>query len=518
MEPQDETGRAPSAGGAKNKKRAREAMLILLALLALFSSVIAGFLIGRNSGPALGQIIDTIVIGPDQSRTVHLAGQVRYADGTPYTGGTVELRSEPRRTDTDAQGRFFYDSVELGDHTLSVVDAQGAVLAACEIAVGRGGSQPLEVAETAEGRYTVELSTEVRFIELAVELRGEKAALVLLPGAAVALQDDGTVFVDKSSLTAAAGEIVLPSGTVILKDSTVVAPGYLILPDNMVTPIPTGGTTTGGGEKILPDGRVELADGTVISAEGIRTPDGAVLSPEKPYQIAAGGQTPRPSPNGQAGTQGRPGQGGSAGSQPSRSGGDGGTSSSQGHGGDGSSSAPAPTPGPTSSLEPTPTPSLPPDSSEPEDDDKGVLEAQQSAVGGWSSWESESGVDLFYNRTGAAANGNIQPGSRGSYSFRLVNSRRDALSYEISLSEASFHLPMRFRLVDADGSAGEWQTLKKGQTLRLGGGTVGAEPLVLGVEWEWLYEGGDDAADTAAGAGQSEEDRAYIVSLKVHAG
>ena len=147
-----------------------------------------------------------------------------------------------------------------------------------------------------------------------------------------------------------------------------------------------------------------------------------------------------------------------------------------------------------------------------------MLEAQQSAAGGWSSWESESGVDLFYNRTGAAANGNIQPGSRGSYSFRLVNSRRDALSYEISLSEASFHLPMRFRLVDADGSAGEWQTLKKGQTLRLGGGTVGAEPLVLGVEWEWLYEGGDDAADTAAGAGQSEEDRAYIVSLKVHAG
>ncbi len=323
MEPQDETGRAPSAGGAKNKKRAREAMLILLALLALFSSVIAGFLIGRNSGPALGQIIDTIVIGPDQSRTVHLAGQVRYADGTPYTGGTVELRSEPRRTDTDAQGRFFYDSVELGDHTLSVVDAQGVVLAACEIAVGRGGSQPLEIAETAEGRYTVELSAEVRFVELAVELRGEKAALVLLPGAAVALQDDGTVFVDKSSLTAAAGEIVLPSGTVILKDSTVVAPGYLILPDNMVTPIPTGGTTTGGGEKISSDGRVELADGTVISAEGILTPDGAVLSPEKPYQIAAGGQTPRPSPNGQAGTQGRPGQGGSAGSQPSRPGGDG---------------------------------------------------------------------------------------------------------------------------------------------------------------------------------------------------
>lgn len=172
----------------------------------------------------------------------------------------------------------------------------------------------------------------------------------------------------------------------ILKDSTVVAPGYLILPDNMVTPIPTGGTTTGGGEKILPDGRVELADGTVISAEGIRTPDGAVLSPEKPYQIAAGGRRPAPTPTGrpvrraagpgrQCGLAAlaarRPGE-----RPPPRA-----------------RAATARPPlrrrrrAPHPAWNPPPRPACPPDSSEPEDDDKGVLEAQQSAAGGWSSWE-----------------------------------------------------------------------------------------------------------------------------------
>ena len=53
----------------KNKKRSIFLLLlVLLLILALFTSVMVGFLIGRNTDPYRGQIIDTIVLGPDQNR------------------------------------------------------------------------------------------------------------------------------------------------------------------------------------------------------------------------------------------------------------------------------------------------------------------------------------------------------------------------------------------------------------------------------------------------------------------
>ncbi|MBC5579992.1 carboxypeptidase regulatory-like domain-containing protein [Anaerofilum sp. BX8] len=523
MREEEQDARGPSPEKTKGNARMRWFLLLVLALLAVFSSVLVGFLIGRNTDPHRGQILDTIVIGQDGGRAVHLAGQVRYADGTACADSVVELHSEPRMTRTDAQGRFFYDNVDLGEHTFSVLDAEGAVLASCGVTVSRGGAQPVEVALAGEDRYAVQLSAEVRFVELAIELRGDGEELKLIPKTAAALKDDGTLFADGNGIDAAKGVIVLPSGTVILTDGTVVASGWLVLPDNTAAPIPADGLEAGGGERVEAEGGVRLPDGTVISAGDIRLPDGEIVSSQTPYQIGAGGPAPeggaQSRPGGQREPDGSPG-GGSAGAPgsglgpgPSGGGSSSSTSSSAGSSSSGSSSSGSSSSN-TSSSAPAQTPVPPSSSSEPEDDGKGKLTAEQDAPGGWSPWESASEIDLFRDRTGTAENGDLQPGARGTYQFRLVNSRETDLTYTITVAESSFHLPMRFRLVLPDGAAGGWQTLQKGQALRLGGGTIGQEPAVLKIEWEWSYEGGDDSADTAAGAAQ---DRTYKVSLKIHA-
>ena len=62
-------------------------LILLLMLLTLVTSGIAGFILGNRSGtPSLGQIIDTILLSPDlppAEETIHLTGRVFYTDGMP---------------------------------------------------------------------------------------------------------------------------------------------------------------------------------------------------------------------------------------------------------------------------------------------------------------------------------------------------------------------------------------------------------------------------------------------------
>lgn len=466
LERQNENA-AASLREKKAKRRYLWPLLLLLCLLTLFSSVIAGFLIGRNSVPYRGQMIDNIVIAQNENRAVHIAGQVLYSNGEPYANGRVELRSEPRAVSTDARGRFFYDGVEPGAHRLSVVDQAGKVLASCEVSVSRyQEEQPVSIRKRANGQYALELSVHVRFIELAVEIDRGSAALKLIPEKTVALEDGGILTADGKRLNVAKGTVVLPSGTVVLTNHTVVVPGHLILPDNNVMPIPEGGYSGANGEKVRKDGSVILPDGTTVTEDGIKKPDGAVVQPEEPYQIVPQEQT-------------------------------------------GGSASPSAKPGGSEGEDTTATP---PATTAPPDN--GTLSVKGNNTDGWAVFQSESSIDLFYNRTGTAENGALRPGSKGYYLFQMENGRKEALTYTISLSEKSFHLPMRMRLVDGDGKAGDWQTLREGEAIRLGSGTIADSALTYRLEWEWLYEGGDDAADTAAGSMQS---RTYIVTLQVRA-
>ncbi|MBC8570586.1 hypothetical protein [Zongyangia hominis] len=492
MEQQNQNNETP----LREEKRKKKRVVVLLLLLALFSSVIVGFLIGRNTDPYRGQIIDTIVIGPDHNRALHVAGQVLYTDGTPYADKRVELRSEPRITTTDGRGRFFYESTEPGPHTLSVLDDNGKALAKCEFTIFRNSDgQPINIQKQADGKYAVELSVNVRFVELAVELDAGGEALKLLPEKTVALEDDGTLTAGEKKMNVEDGAVALPSGTVVLPDKTVVVLGSLILPDNTVTPIPNDGYTGGNGEKVKADATVTLPDGTVIAPGEVKKPDGSTVNPEEPYQIP----TDKKPENADSS---RPSEPSSKPSDTSR------TPSSK----------------PTNPSEPgsssggdipviTPPASSTSTSSPSEPEDPGTLGVEGENKGGWMLWESQSDIDLFYNRVGGPAD-KIQPGSAGFYRFRLKNTRSKELQITITLSEDRLHIPLKLTLtpLDAHGNktAGRVTGSIVNGTLVLEGSIGAKTETTYQLDWEWPLTG-NDKADTAAGLTGGD----YIVSLQI---
>lgn len=492
MEQQNQNSNPPLREGINQKskiidkkKRVFVLLLVLQLLLALFSSVLVGFLIGRNTDPYRGQIIDTIVIGPDQNRVLHVAGQVLYTDGTPYADGRVELRSEPRITTTDSRGRFFYESAKPGTHTLSVLDGNGKALAKCEFTISRkAGEQPINIQKQAAGKYAVELSVNVRFIELAVELDAGREFLKLLPEKTAALEDDGTLTAGEKKLNVEDGAVALPSGTVVLPDKTVVVPGNLIFPDNTVTPIPKDGYIGGNDEEIKEDGTVTLPNGTQIASGEVKKPDGSTVNPEEPYQIPTDKKPENPDSSHPSGPSSKP-----------------------------SDTSSAPSSKPTEPSEPGgDIPVItPPSSSEPED--PGTLGVEGENKGGWMLWESQSSIDLFYNRTSGPAD-KIQPGSAGFYRFRLKNTRSNELKITITLSEDRLHIPLKLTLMPLDAHGNKTGKAVTGSivngTLVLEGSIGAKTETTYQLDWEWPSEGNDNA-DTAAGLTDGD----YIVSLQI---
>jgi len=149
---------APSPTKETEEKKRRRSLLplfLLLLFLLLATSCIVGFLLGRTTEPGrFGALIDTIVLSPGETEPspapgeespaaegreerINLVGLVRYTDGTPFTQGSVRLRSEPRYSQVDGQGRFRFDRVETGEHELAVLDLEGNELARRIILVER---------------------------------------------------------------------------------------------------------------------------------------------------------------------------------------------------------------------------------------------------------------------------------------------------------------------------------------------------------------------------------------------
>ena len=79
MEQQNHNQLPPLQKGTNKKQRLMTLLLVFLLLLALFSSVLVGFLIGRNTDPYRGQIIDTIFIGTERNQTGDVTEQTVYS-------------------------------------------------------------------------------------------------------------------------------------------------------------------------------------------------------------------------------------------------------------------------------------------------------------------------------------------------------------------------------------------------------------------------------------------------------
>ncbi len=104
-------------------------------------------------------------------RRIDLVGRVVYTDYTPYSGGIIELRSDPRYTRTDSEGHFMFIDVEEGVHTISVLDGAGNVLAECKVDIQwTSGSGDLVLVRLADGTYVFQVPVQVKTLEITIFL------------------------------------------------------------------------------------------------------------------------------------------------------------------------------------------------------------------------------------------------------------------------------------------------------------------------------------------------------------
>lgn len=504
----------------EEQKSRRRWLLLLLLLLLLITSTIVGFILGRQAGPGpLGQVIDTILLTPEPdipaAQTMfHLSGSVFYSNGSPAAGHTLELHSDPVTAVTDSKGGFLFANIPEGAHSITVLNADGSVAARRDVDVMRSSdSKNVSLDLRDNGKYVIELSIDVRVLEIKIQL--DTGELYINPDFSYATAD-GTVITPSGTASIQEGVIVSPGGNVYLPDGNIVFPGgskndpaYILQPDDTLI-VSTG--IVSGEISVAPDGTVSLPDGTVIEPGGlITTPDGGTKTPgdtgvivDNAEAIPIGGQPREPQ------SEETPPE--SSAAQPSRPSQD--ASSETG-------SAVSPQPEESSGNDAATQPDQPdtPDSGEPDtppitDEDSFQVSAENKD-GGFTAWEQHCIIDLFYNRaTGQVET--IAPGSGGYYLFQLKNTRKKNVTVTLSMEEedGSSHIPLQFTLRPRDqetgGSSG---SLVAGHSLSLQTEIAAQTDTVYQLDWEWPFNSGNDEADTAAGL----QGGAYMLKLVIHA-
>lgn len=106
------------------------------------------------------------------ARRIDLKGRVGYTDGTPFPGGLIEFRSDPRYTRTDNWGWFMFIDVDEGAHTINVLDDTGNVLATGQIYIERTlEAGDAELVRLPDGTFVFRVSVEVRVLEITIFLQ-----------------------------------------------------------------------------------------------------------------------------------------------------------------------------------------------------------------------------------------------------------------------------------------------------------------------------------------------------------
>ena len=498
-------------------KEKKKVLIFALILLAMISTVLVSFVIQNNTKQP---IIDTVVVEPIEERNIILSGQVRYSDRSAFANGNVELHSEAKKTTTDDKGWFLFEEVTPEEHKLTVFDKSGNELASASIDLKQLDSKTeLNIEKDKDGKYRIELSVDTRYLELAIELRDHQ--LIISADNTYAVNDTGKVYNDKGVLDSKDGYILLPSGTVITDGNDIIRFPYILDSDDAVSEVPKDGTILDDGTKVDGDGTITLPDGTVIDKDGTITDnDGNEYQPDDngPIHIKPDGDiepikpTP-PKDEDNKSDENNP------------------TTPPDHNNSDNPDISDPETPvdpdnpditdpdipvDPDTPINPD-NPDKPdiPDDQEPNHDDSSfnVTGQIKNTIGDWTNpWRVNTSIDLFHNQSGGVSkykNGMpvIQPGSSGYYIFQIENKRDTLLDLEIYIKEATYHLPMRYRLAPihnydeslpanlkwTDSVSLDKKTIIQSSQVGIG------KNVLYRLEWEWPYESNHDDIDTKQG-------------------
>ena len=160
-----------------------------------------------------------------------------------------------------------------------MLNSDGTSAAQKELEIVRDSSAETAVSVDMKtgGGYIIELSVDVRILEIEIEL--DNGTLFINPDRICYEDKDGMVTTPAGTASIRDGVIVTPGGNVYLPDGNVVLPGggvndptYIILTDDTVL---TNRQFSSGEINVSADGMVTLPDGTAIHPGGvILTPDG----------------------------------------------------------------------------------------------------------------------------------------------------------------------------------------------------------------------------------------------------
>lgn len=497
------------------------AVAAVLFMAFALSSGMVGFLLGKGAAQSTGKLVDTIVLSPGESAVSSadelkfLSGRLLHSGGEPFVGAQLSLNTGKTAT-TDEQGKFTFSGLRDGEHTISVQDSDGTALTELHLSLSLSGAT---VSADFGDSPTITLTEDAKMLEFTLTMGDdgtitleEKGAYFVTDSGQLADFDGGALNLDDPTVAITpAGTVIDSSGCVMLPNREVVllpngrqeavTPGEEITPSIGVDE--DGSTVIEGGVTVLPDGEIELPDGEVLppsdsviiitddEVEELPTLPDEYVPPQAdtPDDDEAVAPTPEvtPEPTPQPEYDDAP---------------------------DEEAAAPTATPTPTPTPEPT-----------PQYQGINVIDRETGL-----SWKQQSFIDLFKNREEPASlEGSTvvaQPGSSGYYEFRLENPEDFDIVYTVSLKELSFHLPMRFSVVNERNN---YSYLYRERTSS-NGEAISTDEIIIPagsvqnfrIDWEWAYEDWfrpkkDDILDTTAAMQETDEERTYVLSVLIEA-
>lgn len=497
----------------QGRKRSFLSGVLITVLLAFaLTSGMVGYLLGRNASRSGGELMDTIVLSPGDSNlrvqeVLHfLSGKLTQTAGKPLAGVTVRLDGTDRSDTTDGQGCFYLSDVRPGEQMLEVLDQNGSLLGSLRLSFDFSARDSVS-ASTGEASAAFQMPEDTRLLEIALTLDEDNNLTVDSDSACLVMKDGRLVSFENKMLSLEDDcRAVTPGGNLVTSE------GYVVFPSKGVTVTPQGSQIKQGedGAEVAPgvireeDGSVQVDDEIVVEPDGsVKLPDGeildgdaaVVLTPEGVQEVAplpeayepqlpANAPEVVPSPESQPGESAEEETDGEEVSQPE------------------------------ATPEPEPTPQ--------------GLSIIDSGTG--VTWQQKSVVDLFKNRYGEErskldANGEKEllaaPGDSGYYDFRLENPEDFDISYTIAIQETSFHLPIKYSVIDSSDNKSylnqERTTVENAVAspeILIPAGTV----QNFRIEWVWPYEDSFymrkyDKMDTAAGIAGDK----YTVSVFIRA-